>query len=209
MSQERSFPSNVAAVTDARIYVLGALGPLTPDIADAVAIIVSELATNVVLHTSSEFTVNIERSDAEIRVAVSDRDPNIPVARTPRPDETSGRGLQLVQALAADWGVSAADDRVGKTVWFTVSLRGSVDETSHHSAESVPARGPSATRTPDARPNGPIRESRDGTGGPSTLRTTRRFVRKLHPSRHRKPLSRAATCDVSSRRGVTAHRDCD
>ena len=35
-----------------------------PEVSDAVAVIVSELAANVVRHTSSEFTVSIERSDA-------------------------------------------------------------------------------------------------------------------------------------------------
>jgi len=156
MSQQRSFPNDVAAVTEARYYVLGALGRLTPEVADAVAVIVSELAANVVRHTSSDFTVSIERSDAEIRVAVSDRDPSIPIARAPQPDETSGRGLQLVQALAANWGVISAGDQSGKTVWFTIEVRASVDEMAHHRVESVPARDRSATRTPSGPPSGAI-----------------------------------------------------
>jgi anti-sigma regulatory factor (Ser/Thr protein kinase) len=178
MSQERLFPNDVGAVKDARRYVLGALGRLTPELADAVAVIVSELAANVVRHTSSEFTVSVERSDAEIRVAVRDRDPSSPIARSPEPDEASGRGLTLVHALASDWGVISAHDGLGKAVWFTVALRANVDETSHHPAESVPRRDRSAPRRSDTPKRGAIRESRDETSRPSTFRTTRRLAKK-------------------------------
>jgi len=37
-------------------------------------------------------------------------------------DDESGRGLVLVNALAARWGTSPVDN--GKTVWFTLAVDG-------------------------------------------------------------------------------------
>ena len=120
MTHERTFPNSPTAVAEARHYTLDALGSLTPDVADAVALMVSELATNVVRHTASHFTVGVDRSGPTIRVAVADRGAGHPNLRTPGLGETGGRGLQIVQSLAADWGVDSRRDGSGKTVWFTI-----------------------------------------------------------------------------------------
>jgi hypothetical protein len=92
------------------------------DLADAVAIMVSELATNSVRHAATDFTVSIDRDPREIRVAVTDAGHRQPALRSPGPTEHSGRGLQIVSALADDWGVTEMVDRPGKTVWFVVAL---------------------------------------------------------------------------------------
>lgn len=122
MSPQRRFPNEAASVSEARRYTLDALEGIAPTVADAVAVMISELAANAVRHTGSHFTVTIDRSEALIRVAVTDSGAGSPVVRTPEPVEPSGRGLQIVQALAADWGVLPAQDPPGKTVWFTVGV---------------------------------------------------------------------------------------
>jgi anti-sigma regulatory factor (Ser/Thr protein kinase) len=120
MSPQRRFPNEPASVSEARRYTLRTLDTLAPQLSDAVAVMVSELAANAVRHTASHFTVTIDQSDDLIRVAVSDGGAGSPIVRTPEPIEPSGRGLQIVQALAADWGVVPAANPPGKTVWFTV-----------------------------------------------------------------------------------------
>ena len=86
--------------------------------ADEVILCLSELATNAVLHSRSRrpggtFTVRIEtRPGAYIRVEVED-DGGPWLA--PAPDAGSGRGLDIIGALAAEWG--AATSPAGRTVW--------------------------------------------------------------------------------------------
>ncbi|MEW2581334.1 ATP-binding protein [Streptomyces syringium] len=89
-------------------------------------LIVSELATNAVLHTRSvRIPLEIELTADSVRVSVRDRGPRPagpirPRARTHELDE-SGRGLELVDALSLRWGVLPAPG-AGSTVWATVAL---------------------------------------------------------------------------------------
>lgn len=78
------------------------------------ALIVSELAANAVLHAGSRFSVGVEISSTSLRVAVSDGYP-IGSAERAAMVPRRMRGLGLVDALAARWGVEATYD--GKTVW--------------------------------------------------------------------------------------------
>ena len=53
-----------------------------------------------------------------LRVEVTDSSPALPQLGHFSPDQTGGRGLQIVQQLAVKWGARALPRRVGKTVWF-------------------------------------------------------------------------------------------
>jgi anti-sigma regulatory factor (Ser/Thr protein kinase) len=88
---------------------------------DAAALVVAELAANAVLHgrvPGRDFLLRLvlDEERGVVRVEVSDTHPARPARLTPYTDETTGRGLVLVDALAARWGVL---DRLGpgKTVW--------------------------------------------------------------------------------------------
>ena len=87
-------------------------------VADDVILCLSELAANAVLHSNSRrpggtFTVRIGgRPGAHIRLEVDD-DGGPWLA--PAPDPGSGRGLDIIGALAAEWGI--ATSRAGRTVW--------------------------------------------------------------------------------------------
>jgi anti-sigma regulatory factor (Ser/Thr protein kinase) len=98
-----------------------ALQPIfTPDdpIAEDVAIVTSELVSNVVQHTDDGGTVRAwdPKPDVPLRLEVSDTGPPLPATHA-RPDEIGGRGLIIVDALADAWGVDVASPGPGKTVW--------------------------------------------------------------------------------------------
>lgn len=93
---------------------------LSDDAVDAAVLLTSETVTNAFTHGRSEArlcALPVARG-RRVRVEVSDDDSRHP-HRAPRDEDSlSGRGLALVDALAASWGVR--DDRYGKTVWFEV-----------------------------------------------------------------------------------------
>jgi anti-sigma regulatory factor (Ser/Thr protein kinase) len=122
MTDERRFANAPASVTQARHFAIAAIGSLPPEAADAVALMVSELATNSVKHAESQFTVRVDRNAEQVHVAVVDTGPGQPAVRSPSPHEHTGRGLQIVRALADDWGVTPLRDGPGKVVWFTVRV---------------------------------------------------------------------------------------
>jgi anti-sigma regulatory factor (Ser/Thr protein kinase) len=78
------------------------------------SLVVSELATNACVHARSPFTVSLNRQGSQVVVEVTDEDP-APALVGPRSNGSSGRGLQIVAAIAHDWGVSDSDR--GKSVW--------------------------------------------------------------------------------------------
>ncbi|MFI5570507.1 ATP-binding protein [Streptomyces sp. NPDC051740] len=96
--------------------------PYDSPASDAVTLVVAELASNAVLHgrvpgRDFELRLMYDRPAGLVRVEVSDTHPELPepVGRSSA-DADGGRGLFLVEAVAARWGV---DGRTGpgKTVW--------------------------------------------------------------------------------------------
>jgi hypothetical protein len=113
----RAFPWSGAGPADARRFVTDTLIAWSrTDLVDDAAVIITELATNAVLHARTGFTVTIScRLDGSIRVAVRDASLLPPRLRQPAPFEGSGRGLGLVAAIATGWGTDVLAD--GKVVW--------------------------------------------------------------------------------------------
>jgi anti-sigma regulatory factor (Ser/Thr protein kinase) len=89
---------------------------------DTVALLVSEVASNAVLHAKTAFVVAVVVDDSSIRVEITDGNPTRPTIKQYQADSVTGRGLHLVDAAASRWGVDTASP--GKTVWFEVD-RGS------------------------------------------------------------------------------------
>jgi anti-sigma regulatory factor (Ser/Thr protein kinase) len=122
MIVERTFANAPQSVAQARRHALDVLVDVTPHVADAVAVMVSELATNSIRHAASNFIVSIDRTPQEIRVAVTDTGPGLPAVKAPAPTVPSGRGLRIITTFADDWGISPSHAASGKTVWFRVAL---------------------------------------------------------------------------------------
>ena len=78
-------------------------------------LVVTELASNAVVHARSPFSVAARAEPFGVRISVHDASPVTPTVREHDPLALSGRGLRLVAAIAADWGVDTTPD--GKVVW--------------------------------------------------------------------------------------------
>jgi anti-sigma regulatory factor (Ser/Thr protein kinase) len=88
------------------------------DLVDVTELIASELVGNAVRHARGHLVrVAVLRVKAGcVRVSVVDRSPEPPAARTGLADEeTGGRGLLVLDALAARWGTEPLP--WGKRVW--------------------------------------------------------------------------------------------
>jgi len=109
-----SVPQSVALI---RRYALNACAGRPGD-CDTLALLVSEVATNALVHGTGEVRVRVLTAGPRVRVEVDDDSTAVPVPRAPSLDAEGGRGLALVDALSADWGVDSRDG--GKTVWFEV-----------------------------------------------------------------------------------------
>ncbi len=92
------------------------------DIADSAQLLVSEVVTNAIVHARSDVGLTVSVSGGEVRVEVSDHSPHVPAPRAHDHSAITGRGLELVSALADSFGVRVVDD-TGKVVWFTVGGR--------------------------------------------------------------------------------------
>jgi anti-sigma regulatory factor (Ser/Thr protein kinase) len=86
---------------------------------DDAALVVTELASNVVVHVAKPFSLRVTQRDSSIRIAVDDSDPKAPMMNGDRLMSRSGRGLGMIASVATRSGVIAGVN--GKTVW--VELR--------------------------------------------------------------------------------------
>jgi len=120
---QSTFDNSAGSVPAARRFAMGTLHDVSSQVAHTVAMIVTELASNCVRHArSGGFAVRIEQTAGAVQIEVSDSGGGIPRPRAVRSTDASGRGLQIVKALADAWGVVDAADGTGKTVWATVLL---------------------------------------------------------------------------------------
>ncbi|MGW0934374.1 ATP-binding SpoIIE family protein phosphatase [Streptomyces sp. NPDC002666] len=87
---------------------------------DSAVLMVSEMATNVLVHTDGDALVVAqaigEHGDRRLRVEVSDGSDELPHKRRPGEMASSGRGLVLMEMLAHAWGVDPRGS--GKSIWF-------------------------------------------------------------------------------------------
>lgn len=123
-AMHRSFPAVAASVPEVRRFVAMAWHRLCsgsdvgPD--GDVALVISELATNAVLHAGGELDVSVAWSGPVVRIAVCDASAARPEPLDPEGSSVGGRGLRIVELLADDWGVEELDD--GKAVWVEFRL---------------------------------------------------------------------------------------
>jgi anti-sigma regulatory factor (Ser/Thr protein kinase) len=126
-----TLPSDPGSVTTARRHVCDLLAewglPADSPATDSLRLIVSELTTNAVLHTSGlspTFTVcvRLERSE-QLSIGVTDSHPRRPQRLPAAVRQDNGRGMVIVRHLTRESGgrleITPTDDG-GKTVRVTV-----------------------------------------------------------------------------------------
>lgn len=112
LAAEPSSVSEARRYCEARLTDWGAR-----DLVDTVALLVSELVTNVVLHAGTDCELRLDRGE-RLRVEVRDGSRRRPARSQGHPEGNSGRGLLLIEALSVEYGTIVEDD--GKRVWFEV-----------------------------------------------------------------------------------------
>jgi anti-sigma regulatory factor (Ser/Thr protein kinase) len=95
------------------------------DPTDTAVLLTSEVVSNAVLHAGphpagSCVRVRMLRYPDRVRVEVTDPAPGRPARVVPQGDSVSGRGLLLLDALSAEWGIEPEGS--GKVVWFEVAV---------------------------------------------------------------------------------------
>ena len=109
---------------------------------------VSELATNAIVHAGGGFAVRVERDGSIIRVTVTDAGVGTPVVQHPDEHEPHGRGLRIVDELSDEWG-SEDTAAHGKSVWFRIDAAPVADGAGRTSDREVLGRGTSPDPTAD------------------------------------------------------------
>ncbi|MFC5728644.1 MULTISPECIES: ATP-binding protein [Nocardioides] len=143
----RRFPAHPSSVGQARALTRQTLSePAHEPLVDDAQLLVSEVVTNALMHAGTPIDFALSLFDGTVRVEVSDGAAHLPVRRDYGTMAGTGRGLQLLETLADQWGVDLTGD--GKTVWFELSPPGA--EARDDGPQTAPARVAKAEDADDA-----------------------------------------------------------
>jgi anti-sigma regulatory factor (Ser/Thr protein kinase) len=120
-------PPEPSSATRARRLAREFVSECPPDVIDVVALLVTELVTNAVLHARTQLHLTVQAEPGVVRLTVEDRSLGTPVVRNYDTDDVTGRGLALVDMFATRWGVDARPD--GKSVWCEIDIPTPVEVT--------------------------------------------------------------------------------
>jgi anti-anti-sigma regulatory factor len=91
------------------------------DLVDDAEVVVNEIVANAVQHAGGPIDVVLTRRTRYLHMSVRDRSHAVPCRSIPDPETLmGGRGLLLLDAIAAGWGTTATD--YGKAVWATLRI---------------------------------------------------------------------------------------
>jgi anti-sigma regulatory factor (Ser/Thr protein kinase) len=119
LERKAEFSPDPVSVADARRFVRQTLVDWDAEAFEyQVSALVTELATNSILHARTSFVVELSYSGHQLRLSVTDGSSRAPLRKSHSPEATTGRGLELVRALSDSWGVDR--QARGKTVWCNI-----------------------------------------------------------------------------------------
>jgi PAS domain S-box-containing protein len=134
LSRDRSVERHVrldpvpGSARRARAFVSEALEQAgQAELEESATLLVSELVTNAILHARTSIEVAVAATAATVYVGVRDSSGQLPARRDYGTRATTGRGLALVDLIAARHGTETHDDG-SKTVWFEL---GAADDHVH------------------------------------------------------------------------------
>jgi anti-sigma regulatory factor (Ser/Thr protein kinase) len=108
---DREAPAGARRLVAETLSACGHNGDL---LADA-ELVVSELATNAIIHAKSTFSVDVSCQNSTVRISVRDGSSLPPTVRDAGPTAGFGRGMRLVDMLSDAWGVDTT--ATGKVIW--------------------------------------------------------------------------------------------
>ncbi|MFD0318737.1 ATP-binding protein [Streptomyces flavalbus] len=150
---------------------------------DNAVLVVAELVGNAVTHSASERIMYRAHLTATgvLRIEVEDqnRGGGDPRPRHSGPDDQSGRGLFLVEALSTAWGVTGPAHRPGRTVW--AELPPGPPEPASGPPESAPGPPEPPPHSPAPPPGPAPQPPAPPVGGPPTARPTPHSAEGLDP----------------------------
>jgi anti-sigma regulatory factor (Ser/Thr protein kinase) len=160
MSERIVLAPESASVPRARRFVADQLSDLAVETVDLARLLVSEVVTNAVLHARTAATLIVDRGDSTVKVQVEDSNPLLPVIRSHGPEAGTGRGLQVLDRLASDWGTN--QHKGGKVVWFEIPTsleaeEGAATGAIANSAIATEIGAPDATSSPSGLLHDPRR----------------------------------------------------
>lgn len=121
MRSIEQFAPESSAAREVRIFLRQTLSDWQLDALEwSVTQAVTELATNVILHARTPFSVEIQLEPNKLVIGVTDQSPRRLAMRTSTDEASTGRGLALVAHLSDDWGTRMKED--GKTVWCSFNI---------------------------------------------------------------------------------------
>ena len=116
MTDRRGFSHDASSVKGARQFVDSVLTGVPPGFRETAGLMVSELATNAVVHGASAFVIDVECTESQIRIEVFDEGRGVPQLGAPLASDPHGRGLQIVDRLSDSWGLGMS------SVWFVLDM---------------------------------------------------------------------------------------
>jgi anti-sigma regulatory factor (Ser/Thr protein kinase) len=114
-----TLPGEAASPAAGRTFVSDALARWGCEhLIEVARLLTSELVTNAIIHEHSEVLLVVGLHQGVVRVEVHDGEDGelLVIPGQPGPEDTGGRGLLLVDAMADHWGVER--ELAGKSVWF-------------------------------------------------------------------------------------------
>jgi anti-anti-sigma factor len=124
------------------------LTPPDGELSDQAQLLADELVTNAVIHAQTDMRLGLELGGELLHIAVRDLDRRLPRLLPDDPQAQGGRGLRLVEWLAAAWGAQPHPDG-GKVVWCTLQTS--------RVGRSRPAAGEPPFPITEYRPTPPVR----------------------------------------------------
>ncbi len=76
------------------------------DLVQDIRVVVSELATNALLHAQTPFVVTLSMTGGMVLLTLQDGSQLLPIQSAASVTDLNGRGLMIVELLSHEWGIS-------------------------------------------------------------------------------------------------------
>ncbi len=91
---------------------------------ESAVLAVGELVANALTHGAPPVSLRLRRTDRRLIVEVADGDDHLPRRRRAARTDESGRGIEVLAAIATAWGARRCDTGDCKVVWCEFALAG-------------------------------------------------------------------------------------